>query len=267
MKRLVPVLLLLIAALAVLPGCAGTPTASDQVVMSKEKLQATIDEAVASALAEQEAAEPSVQPMVAETIVPVASDAAVAPATSGTVASTLLPLEVTESGYSVSEPRNGTQYIHYVYMLHNPNPDPVIDFPTARVAARGEDGAVLATHEDVLMRLQPNESMIVTGQLDVTAPVASIEAESVAPEDYSVYTLASSARPDAVPLETTNIALLDGRATGEITNPNAFDLSQGRVAAAVQNSNGDLVTGESTFVSGLAAGQTVPFSPSICHPN
>lgn len=172
----------------------------------------------------------------------------------------LLPLEIKEYGYGIA----GKGYIYISVILHNPNPDYCIEFPSFRVTARDADGLVLGSEDQTLSVIYPKQDFCYAGQMfQVDDIPTSVEVEVLAPDDYQILNPQHMDHPTYVPLEIVNSVVRDDRLMGEISNSNDYDIDSAIVTVLYRDENGEIVGGNSTFINKVSASATTPFDFSI----
>lgn len=169
--------------------------------------------------------------------------------------SELLPVEVKEFGYSM----NG-EYLYYSIKLYNPNNEKAIELPQFRVTARNDAGEILATEEQTLSVIYPEQEFVYASQaFDVDEAPAKVDVEVLEPNDYNIKNVSVLDHPNYVPLKAVNTAMRADRLVGEIQNDNDYDLDSAIVTVIFRDENGKLIGGESTFVDSVKANSTTPF--------
>lgn len=174
--------------------------------------------------------------------------------------SEFLPLEVREFGYSVTQ----KGYLYIAAILHNPNTDYCIEFPSFRVAARDADGILLGSDEQVLSVIYPQQDFCYAGLMfEVEDNPATVDIEAIVPNDYNIVKPQNLDYPSYEPLAIINSVIREDRAMGEIHNSNDFDIDSAVVAIIYRDESGKIIGGDSTFVSNISASGNTPFDFSI----
>jgi hypothetical protein len=171
-------------------------------------------------------------------------------------------MTLAEQAWSVGPADTGIpgRQVFYAVVLTNPNDGAYGTFPTVQVTARGKDGAILGTDEQVLDALPPNGRIAFGGQIDATRAPATVQITAkkvewaptdIAPEKFR-------------PFGTTNLHVTkdtwgETTITGEVTNPYPAPVSDLAVTALFRDKTGKLVGGTTSFVSTLPAAGSLPF--------
>ncbi len=171
----------------------------------------------------------------------------------------LLPIEVKEFGYSMSN-----EYLYYSIKLHNPNTDKAIELPQFRVTARNDAGEVLATEEQTLSIIYPQQDFTYASlAFDVDDIPSKVDVEVLEPDEYNIKNISMLDNPNYVPLKAVNTTMRDDSVVGEIQNDNDYDLDSAIVTIIFRDENGKLIGGDSTFVDSLKANSATPFDMSL----
>lgn len=168
-------------------------------------------------------------------------------------------MAITEQAFTVQDFGNDI-YVQYAFVITNPNPATLGEFPTVRVTARGKSGEVLGTDEAVLMELGPQQTTAWASQLDAADIPATVDFEYVkadwvnreqSPADFSAWPVTGL----GVTRDGSSYAI-----AGEVTNPTTEDEDNVRVTVVLRNAAGTMVGAAQTYVTGVGAGQKTPFS-------
>lgn len=171
-----------------------------------------------------------------------------------------LPLEIKESGYAVTK----KGYLYVAVVLHNPNPNYCVEFPAFRVTARDADGLLLGSNDQVLSVIYPQQDFCYAGQMFKVDDVpATIDFEALAPNDYNIVKPQNLDHPNYDPLSIISSVIREDRAMGELNNSNNFDIDSAIVAIVYRDESGQIVGGDSTFISNVSASNSTPFDISI----
>lgn len=188
---------------------------------------------------------------------PIDSDSASNPESDNS--SKFLPLEITDYGYGVN---NG--YLYCSVILHNPNTDYCVDFPTFRITARDSDGILLGSQEQVLSTIYPKQDFGYSGLMfEVSEAPTSVDIELLPPDDYGIISADLAEHPEYIPLAPVNYIIRDDRLMGEVENKNDYQIDSSIVTIMFRNENGELIGGSSSFLDDIPASGTVPFDFSI----
>lgn len=166
-----------------------------------------------------------------------------------------LPLEIQESGYAM----NG-EYLYYAIILYNPNPTKCVEFPSFRISARDADGLLLGTEEQTLSVIYPQQQFCFASQaFKVDESPATVEFSAIEPDEYNIINVDLMEHPVFEPLEPTNYVLRENRVLGEILNHNDYDIDDAVVTIIFRDNAGNIVAGDSTYVSKIPASESIPF--------
>lgn len=173
--------------------------------------------------------------------------------------SKVLPVEVKEFGYSMED-----EYLYYSVILHNPNEDTAIEFPSFRITARDGSGAVLATDEEVLSIIYPQQDFVHAFQaFDVDELPATVDIEVLDAREYNIRKVSTLDNPEYAPLSIINASFRTDSIVGEIQNDNDYDIESGVVTVVFRDDDGKLIGGNSTYVSSIKANSATPFDMLI----
>ncbi len=171
------------------------------------------------------------------------------------------PFVVVESATNISSSFDGGYFVQWIATLKNPNDDLYGVFPTVAVTARDATGAVVGTDDQVLESFPPGATIAFASQIKATAEPATIDITykrvewsktKTRPADYPPFTAEMvSFTPDRVAGFTVS---------GDLRNPYSQPVDELAVTALVRDAGGKLLGGRTTFVDGLPAGGTAPFS-------
>ncbi len=165
------------------------------------------------------------------------------------------PLEIAESGWYVNN-----DYLFYYVKIHNPNEDVAIELPSFRVTARDDSGAVIDTTDQTLSVIYPGKDFYYGSQgFSVDAEPSTVDFEMLPGEDYNLKRATSEDYKD---LEVVNTSAKNEKFVGEINNPNDYDLDSVVVIAVCKDASGNVTRVEMTFVDGISANGSAPFSIS-----
>ena len=149
-------------------------------------------------------------------------------------------------------------YIEYAYEIKNEN-NVDIEFPTVKITAKDDSGAILASEEDVRGYIAAGDTIAQASQISCDSMPASIEIVGVVPDDYNV--VSNSSGRSSADFTISNASLQGDSVTGEITNNSTQDYDDGFVATAIfRDSNGNIVTGATDYYTNkISAGETTTF--------
>ncbi len=171
---------------------------------------------------------------------------------------------LTESGYSINDDGMGDVYAYYGFTLQNPNTDSASQFPIVTITAKGDDGSIIATYDQTLYFIAPTDSVSFGSVLDCNGKTpATVEFSA------SSGTFVSAKTSGVVPTSSFEVSNTneiaqeygDTSYTGEVTNKSDSDFDNVAITILLKN-NGQIVYGDTTYVSDLTAGATKPFELS-----
>lgn len=167
-------------------------------------------------------------------------------------------LEIKESGYVIS---NG--YLYYGVILHN-NGTSAIQFPTFRVTAKDKNGAILGTTDEIGAILYPNQDYARAYlAFSVDEEPENVIFEAVEPDDYNILDTSELVHKEYKSLNVSNAIQREDKITGEVSNPNSYDIDQVLVSVIFRDDKGEIAGGDLVFVDHLKANGTMPFQLSI----
>lgn len=150
-------------------------------------------------------------------------------------------------------------FVEYAFEIKNPNEDVGIEFPSIKMTARDESGAILASEEQVLFFIAPGDTLAFGGQMDCNDQTPSeIEFVGQTPEDYNLVTNIEG-HFKSTDFDIFNASVQGDKITGEITNNTDNSLSSGCITALFKDSEGKIVAGFSEFINSLNSGETTSF--------
>lgn len=170
-------------------------------------------------------------------------------------------VSITESGYSVVDDGYGNVYVYYSATLNNPNTDVASQFPVIKITAKGSDGSIVASSDQTLLYIAPEDSVTFGSMVDCNG---------ISPATVEI----TAANGDFIPgdsegvVHTSNLVVSntselpgtfgDTSYTGEIENTGDKDLANVAVTVTLKN-NGTIVYGSTTYISNLSAGSKQAF--------
>jgi hypothetical protein len=248
----------LLMAVAMIAGCSEAPsgTLADKPGMSTMTPVATTSTADASAATG-----------ASTTTAPTATTGASAATTStGTqVAGRPEPLEIVESGYSVTEGVG----IDYAFRMRNPNLDFGVQYPAVRLTLRDKAGNVLATGDAKFNRwVMPGETAVLAKTLTYNGRrPARIDFDVVEPG--AKWKTASESKSMALPLKTAHLKVKSSGSgivfTGEAMNPNSAIVDDYAVCIVLRNKSGHIVAGYASYWDEIAPGARQAFIVKSAH--
>ena len=152
-----------------------------------------------------------------------------------------LPHEVKEFAYAL----NG-EYLYYAVVIHNPNADYAIDYPSFRITARDGDGILLGTEEQTLSIIYPEQDFCYAFQaFHVDETPTTVDIEIVSPKEENIRELGTLRRPDYTPMAVVNTAMRNGvvgkQIVGEVQNDNNYDYDTVVVTVFFKDADDNLI--------------------------
>ena len=155
-------------------------------------------------------------------------------------------------------------YLHCVIVIRNTSSEHAIEFPTFRVTAYNADNKVMGTEEQVLSLLYPNQEIVYNYLLfEVDDTPSKIKVNLLEPDEDDIQTPSKLDYETHVQMVGQNLSVWDDSVTGEIYNPNDYDVESAVVVVVFRNDEGEIIFGETTYVDQIYAQDIVPFDISI----
>ena len=173
-------------------------------------------------------------------------------------------ITITESGYSISDDGMGDIYAYFGFTVNNPNSDTASQFPVVTITAKGEDGSIIATYDQTLYFIAPNDSVSFGSVLDCNGKVPATVEFSASSGTFVAGTTSGVVPTSSFTISNTNEIVEEYGSTsytGEVANNSDSDFDNVAVTVLLKN-NGEIVYGNTTYVSGVTAGSTKPFELS-----
>lgn len=168
-------------------------------------------------------------------------------------------IEILEKGYSVS-----SDYLHFAFTLHNPNSEGYFEYPQVTITAKDSEGKILGTEEQVMGYIGPNDTVSFGAPMSITGTVSTVD---FTVSGDLVDTIPENSYCLSTDLEISNLSEFaedefSTKYTGEIENKSNNDISTAGVTILLKQ-NGNIVYGETTYISDLKIGNKRPFEFSI----
>jgi hypothetical protein len=139
-----------------------------------------------------------------------------------------------------------------------------IELPSFRITARDESGAPLATEDQTLSIIYPQQDFVYASMaFDVEEVPSSVDIEVLGEDEYDIRKVSVLEHPEYTPLGITNTAFRTENFVGEILNNNDYDVEDAVVAVVFRDGDGKLIGGETTFVEEVKANAATPFEISM----
>lgn len=187
------------------------------------------------------------------------ADAVSAPGT--VIGEPVADLEITRAGYTVS---NG--YLYYAVAIHNNSDVNAVITPAFRYTAKSTNGAILGTDTQYLNSIYPGQDCVWAFMgFSVSEIPETMEISLLQPDEYNIMSAEMMTHPEFQPYEVINISeksdpVLGTTINGEVYNPNDYTMDEVAVSVVYMDSDGVIQCGDTTFVDGLGANSSVPFS-------
>ncbi len=167
-------------------------------------------------------------------------------------------IEIIDSGWYLYS----KEWLYCYVVLHNPNENLAVEFPSVRVTARDESGVLLGTEDLVLSIIYPEQDFVYgTQAFSVDEIPSTVEFEMLTPDDYNITNI--NKLDDFKPLEVINVGTRSDKIVGEVKNPNDYNIDSAIVVAVCKDSNKNVVGIEFDFINDVKADSTTPFSINI----
>ncbi len=180
--------------------------------------------------------------------------------TSGTDAVADNPLELVESGWSVSQ----QGYVSYAFALRNTSTTLQVRYPEVAITGRAKDGSIVFSQTQTLNMAFPNQTIYDAGQAGQGTAPATVDFVVLNPNEYNVTETRGTA---TFPISgISKVRNNDGGTTfnGEVRAvTDGFEPSDGqqiKVSLVLRDKQGAIIYGGTAFVDWPDNGQSMPFS-------
>ena len=180
--------------------------------------------------------------------------------TSGADAVADNPLELVESGWSVSQ----QGYVSYAFALRNTSTTLQVRYPEVAITGRAKDGSIVFSQTQTLNMAFPNQTIYDAGQAGQGTAPATVDFVVLSPNEYNVTETRGTA---TFPISgISKVRNNDGGTTfnGEVSAvTDGFEPSDGqqiKVSLVLRDKQGAIIYGETAFVDWPDNGQSMPFS-------
>lgn len=180
--------------------------------------------------------------------------------TSGADAVADNPLELVESGWSVSQ----QGYVSYAFALRNTSTTLQVQYPEVAITGRAKDGSIVFSQTQTLNMAFPNQTIYDAGQAGQGTAPATVDFVVLSPNEYNVTEAQGTA---TFPISgISKVRNNDGGTTfnGEVRAvTDGFEPSDGqqiKVSLVLRDKQGAIIYGEMAFVDWPDNGQSMPFS-------
>jgi len=168
-------------------------------------------------------------------------------------------LDVKEFGWFISG-----EYLECIITITNKNSEYAIEYPTYRITAYDESGKILGTEEQVLSLIYPKQDFTSYSLcFELSKKPAKIAVSLLKPDDYNITSASMLDYPSHKQMVGKNISVNKDSVTGEIYNPNDYDVDSAMVVIVFRDDTGTIVFGWNEFVDQIPAGGSVPFEADI----
>lgn len=150
-----------------------------------------------------------------------------------------------------------------IITITNTDSENAIEFPTYRITAYDESGKILGTEEQVLSVIYPKQDFSSFLCFELSKKPAKIAVVLVEPNDYNITSASMLDCPTHKQMVGKNISVNAESVTGEIYNPNDYDIDSAMVTIIFRDEKGAIIFGGLTFINQVPAGGTVPFEATI----
>lgn len=168
-------------------------------------------------------------------------------------------INIKEVAYTVSG-----EYLRCVVVLNNPSSDTVIENPKFRVTAYNKDGQIIGSDERVLSVIYPKQDFADQGTfMTISEEPYKIDVTMLKPEDDDITSSELMDHPNHKQMFGKNIAVHSDKITGEIYNPNDYEIESAMITVVFRDSKGIIVSSRVGFVEQIPANGSVPFDISL----
>lgn len=168
-------------------------------------------------------------------------------------------LDVKEFGWFISG-----DYLESIITITNKDSENAIEFPTYRITAYDESDKVLGTAEQVLSVIYPKQDFSSYSLcFELTEKPSRIAVSVFTPDDYNIVSPTMLEHSGHKQMVGKNISISGESVTGEIYNPNDYDVDSALVTIIFRNDKDEIILGALTFVDQIAAGGSVPFDVAV----
>lgn len=151
-------------------------------------------------------------------------------------------------------------YLECVITITNKSNEYAIEYPSFRITAYDSSNKILGTEESVLSVIYPNQDFTKYCLLfELSNKPNKIAIQCLTPEDYNVSSLNSLDFATHKQMAGINISVNSEKITGEISNPNNYNIDSAQVTVLFRDANGNIVWGNNGFIDQLPANGTTPF--------
>lgn len=158
----------------------------------------------------------------------------------------------------------GGDYLECIITLTNNTSKKAIEFPTFSVTAYDANGKVMGTEEQVLSVIYPNQEFSAYSLcFEVSEKPTKIVVKTHKPEDYGIVDVSKLDYSKHEQMVGKNVSVTEDGVTGEIYNPNDYDVESAMVIVIFRDSKGNIIGGEQEFIDDIPAGGTTPFEVSM----
>ena len=168
-------------------------------------------------------------------------------------------LDVKEFGWFISG-----DYLESIITITNKDSENAIEFPTYRITAYDESDKVLGTAEQVLSVIYPKQDFSSYSLcFELTKKPTRIVVSVSTPDDYNIVSPTMLEHSGHKQMVGKNISISGESVTGEIYNPNDYDVDSALVTIIFRNDKDEIILGALTFVDQIPAGGSVPFDVAV----
>jgi len=155
-------------------------------------------------------------------------------------------------------------YLQCVVVISNTSNKYAIEYPEFRVTAYNAENKVMGTEEQTLSLIYPNQEFVCNLLLfEVDEEPSKIKITLLEPDKYEILSSSKLEHKTHVQMIGQNLSVMDELVTGEIYNPNDYDVESAWVTVIFRNDAGEIIFGENTFVDQIYANDSVPFDVGI----
>ena len=168
-------------------------------------------------------------------------------------------LDVKEFGWFISG-----EYLECIITITNNSSEFAVEYPTYRITAYDENDKVLGTEEQVLSVIYPKQDFSSYSLcFELSKKPVKIAVTLLQPEDYNIISASMLDYSSHKQMVGKNISVNGELVTGEVYNPNDYDVESAMVTIIFRNDNGRIIFGEQEFIDQISAGGSAPFEVTI----
>lgn len=164
-------------------------------------------------------------------------------------------LQIKDVGYTMSG-----KYLTCIVTITNSSSNTAIEYPEFRVTVYDKDGTILGTEERVLSIIYPNQNFIDIGtSIEISEKPYRIVVTALVPRDSNLIPVSTMNHPTHKQMIGKNISIMSNKITGEVYNPNDYDIESAMVVILLKDEQGVILSNIVEFIKQIPANGSVPF--------